>query len=125
MIRRPPKSTRTDTLFPYTSLFRSFERDRQIGLDIARLRPAIVTRAIEGDGVKGLVADHRRHRVGPLDFAAGAFSLPRQHAHPLGLANVAAGADQVIPPPVDRRSSYGRRHLGARPLPRPVNRPKA
>src|SRR3546814_8236841 len=28
MIRRPPKSTRTDTLFPYTTLFRSksFER---------------------------------------------------------------------------------------------------
>src|SRR3546814_2350745 len=25
MIRRPPKSTRTDTLFPYTTLFRSFE----------------------------------------------------------------------------------------------------
>src|SRR3546814_8192909 len=24
MIRRPPKSTRTDTLFPYTTLFRSF-----------------------------------------------------------------------------------------------------
>src|SRR3546814_10053192 len=27
MIRRPPRSTRTDTLFPYTTLFRS-ERDR-------------------------------------------------------------------------------------------------
>src|SRR3546814_8736980 len=25
MIRRPPRSTRTDTLFPYTTLFRSFE----------------------------------------------------------------------------------------------------
>src|SRR3546814_1629650 len=25
MIRRPPRSTRTDTLFPYTSLFRSLE----------------------------------------------------------------------------------------------------
>src|SRR3546814_2960792 len=25
MIRRPPKSTRTDTLFPYTTLFRSVE----------------------------------------------------------------------------------------------------
>src|SRR3546814_7302383 len=24
MIRRPPRSTRTDTLFPFTSLFRSF-----------------------------------------------------------------------------------------------------
>src|SRR3546814_17686851 len=26
MIRRPPRSTRTDTLFPYTTLFRSLER---------------------------------------------------------------------------------------------------
>src|SRR3546814_1892560 len=26
MIRRPPRSTRTDTLFPYTTLFRSRER---------------------------------------------------------------------------------------------------
>src|SRR3546814_9063893 len=27
MIRRPPRSTRTDTLFPYTTLFRSFGHD--------------------------------------------------------------------------------------------------
>src|SRR3546814_9861735 len=27
MIRRPPRSTRTDTLFPYTTLFRSKEGD--------------------------------------------------------------------------------------------------
>src|SRR3546814_10613676 len=26
MIRRPPRSTRTDTLFPYTTLFRSYHR---------------------------------------------------------------------------------------------------
>src|SRR3546814_2327223 len=26
MLRRPPRSTRTDTLFPYTTLFRSLER---------------------------------------------------------------------------------------------------
>src|SRR3546814_5997665 len=25
MIRRPPRATRTDTLFPYTTLFRSFD----------------------------------------------------------------------------------------------------
>src|SRR3546814_2402412 len=30
MIRRPPRSTRTDTLFPYTTLFRSLA---DIGLD--------------------------------------------------------------------------------------------
>src|SRR3546814_19920585 len=28
MIRRPPRSTRTDTLFPYTTLFRSVVGDR-------------------------------------------------------------------------------------------------
>src|SRR3546814_8936851 len=31
MIRRPPRSTRTYTRFPYTSLFRSAERLRRIG----------------------------------------------------------------------------------------------
>src|SRR3546814_1813281 len=29
MIRRPPRSTRTDTLFPYTTLFRSLTRGIQ------------------------------------------------------------------------------------------------
>src|SRR3546814_16107019 len=32
MIRRPPRSTRTDTLFPYTTLFRSLGRDGGEGL---------------------------------------------------------------------------------------------
>src|SRR3546814_1271632 len=32
MIRRPPRSTRTDTLFPYTTLFRS---------DLSRKRPQV------------------------------------------------------------------------------------
>src|SRR3546814_15106332 len=31
MIRRPPRSTRTDTLFPYTTLFRSYRRNRGMG----------------------------------------------------------------------------------------------
>src|SRR3546814_18239200 len=30
MIRRPPRSTRTDTLFPYTTLFRSRRRHRRL-----------------------------------------------------------------------------------------------
>src|SRR3546814_13073333 len=32
MIRRPPRSTRTDTLFPYTTLFRSFSANNQEGV---------------------------------------------------------------------------------------------
>src|SRR3546814_4476834 len=31
MIRRPPRSTRTDTLFPYTTLFRSLRRGGRCG----------------------------------------------------------------------------------------------
>src|SRR3546814_6502003 len=38
MIRRPPRSTRTDTLFPYTTLFRSVLgfRDQFVGVDDQR-----------------------------------------------------------------------------------------
>src|SRR3546814_13903142 len=53
MIRRPPRSTRTDTLFPYTTLFRSidvgsaFEHDR-----------------IDGDAVTGPTEDgHARFEL--------------------------------------------------------------
>src|SRR3546814_593405 len=41
MIRRPPRSTRTATLFPYTTLFRSLARNQKL-----RARDALV-RAIE------------------------------------------------------------------------------
>src|SRR3546814_18856155 len=36
MIPRPPRSTRTDTLFPYTTLFRACRGGSQRGLDPAR-----------------------------------------------------------------------------------------
>src|SRR3546814_10287180 len=60
MIRRPPRSTRTDTLFPYTTLFRSPEADRSAvlavkavvdriraearaaGFDVVGIAPAVV-----------------------------------------------------------------------------------
>src|SRR3546814_13509257 len=41
MIRRPPRSTRTDTLFPYTTLFRSEENKGQNLLPISFLRQLI------------------------------------------------------------------------------------
>src|SRR3546814_6923723 len=36
MIRRPPGSTRTDTLFPYATLFRSVETAPDIGVEQRR-----------------------------------------------------------------------------------------
>src|SRR3546814_10022978 len=42
MVRRPPRSTRTDTLFPYTTLFRSLlivrARSGRVGLCLRRAR---------------------------------------------------------------------------------------
>src|SRR3546814_4129408 len=35
MIRRPPRSTRTDTLFPYTTLFRSHRVERRLRQPLA------------------------------------------------------------------------------------------
>src|SRR3546814_16662525 len=49
MKRRPPRSTRTDTLFPYTTLFRSqahwdalLPSDRDNAGDTASLKPAVI-----------------------------------------------------------------------------------
>src|SRR3546814_13807883 len=51
MIRRPPRSTRTDTLFPYTTLFRSLlDGDRALGAvyaDRVHPGPAITTLDLE------------------------------------------------------------------------------
>src|SRR3546814_4446024 len=54
MIRRPPRSTRTDTLFPYTTLFRS---------------DAILRRHRRQVGVMMLYRDHRQ--AGLARVAAG------------------------------------------------------
>src|SRR3546814_21130838 len=55
MIRRPPRSTRTDTLFPYTTLFRSPVRHAAQARCVHRLcRPA--------DGARGLCPREREGR---------------------------------------------------------------
>src|SRR3546814_10279542 len=41
MIRRPPISTRTETLFPYTTLFRSLRRD--FNHPVRRVRARVIT----------------------------------------------------------------------------------
>src|SRR3546814_16436090 len=43
MIRRPPRSTRTDTLFPYTTLFRS-ARSGAVGLGVADVGQRLLER---------------------------------------------------------------------------------
>src|SRR3546814_1112678 len=54
MIRRPPRSTRTDTLFPYTTLFRSYLTSYQdITADRYTLEMAEAVRRLQADhGIK-------------------------------------------------------------------------
>src|SRR3546814_2819461 len=56
MIRRPPRSTRTDTLFPYTTLFRSVGRLRRRSAPPGHRLPA------DGSVRARRVGDDRRPR---------------------------------------------------------------
>src|SRR3546814_14693503 len=52
MIRRPPRSTRTDTLFPYTTLFRSIaveSSDGAIAMNAATRRHLELDTRIDGE----------------------------------------------------------------------------
>src|SRR3546814_14045868 len=57
MIRRPPRSTRTDTLFPYTTLFRSLNPTfRDMSLSSAKaIRPRVA--ALIGSMVTAIRSD--------------------------------------------------------------------
>src|SRR3546814_10855551 len=70
MIRRPPRSTRTDTLFPYTTLFRSSRRvdPRQL----VSQRQELLDRAVQPEG--------RRH------FGRG--GRPRPHLTAVALSAI-------------------------------------
>src|SRR3546814_7645195 len=81
MIRRPPRSTRTDTLFPYTTLFRSegLHRAHRVDSDLA------------AELLAGFLSQERGHRLQgplrkmPLRFShkralRGAGEEARQHA---------------------------------------------
>src|SRR3546814_19807454 len=71
MIRRPPRSTRTDTLFPYTTLFRSLADAAHAGEDEAMRQAAAVDGVGQG-AHQGFLAHQVREGGRPV--------LARQHA---------------------------------------------
>src|SRR3546814_3003713 len=74
MIRRPPESTRTDTLFPYTTLFRS-ERGALVGVagrHVGLVRIELVVGLRVGDGRGQHLADVGGDgAIGELEDAVG------------------------------------------------------
>src|SRR3546814_3440238 len=63
MIRRPPRSTRTDTLFPYTTLFRSVRRHRLGHRDTSVGRKLSTTHSdpARREGGDGIQSNHCRN----------------------------------------------------------------
>src|SRR3546814_16013212 len=102
MIRRPPRSTRTDTLFPYTTLFRStgsaiveeggkswffLTADYAFGHSLERDTTDVIKDA--GGEVVGAV----RVPLGTADFSSFLVQAQSSGAKILGLAN--AGGDFI------------------------------
>src|SRR3546814_6523517 len=50
MIRRPPRSTRTDTLFPYTTLFRSVDSGEWLTESVRQIRPMFPAWMLDSSG---------------------------------------------------------------------------
>src|SRR3546814_3494681 len=102
MIRRPPRSTRTDTLFPYTTLFRSPRRGSERGA--GRERPRSRRHRLAGPA-SGEPADPGRYGA-----QAGRFvregrvhgRAPRQHLRRIGPAGAGRSGprrpDKAWPP---------------------------
>src|SRR3546814_996051 len=61
MIRRPPRSTRTDTLFPYTTLFRSRCKDirRRGGDEAVRSEGCLKIGRVVAEDIVGPALDER------------------------------------------------------------------
>src|SRR3546814_19254161 len=78
MIRRPPRSTRTDTLFPYTTLFRSVLGDAGAE-DEEALRPRLGDGEV-ADDLAGGIQHRREHQAA---FSRHAIGRSEEHTSEL------------------------------------------
>src|SRR3546814_5430760 len=85
MIRRPPRSTRTDTLFPYTTLFRS--RCARVSLSVPsgkqmRRSPAQVTMRVHGDTLPSRSEEHTSELQSLMRISYAVFCLKKKNTTP-------------------------------------------
>src|SRR3546814_6990741 len=93
MIRRPPRSTRTDTLFPYTTLFRSYFASREADERIALAEATVRSRQ------EGLRIAARRLEAGvtsALDFRQAESLLTQAETELAGLRLTKAQSDNFL-----------------------------
>src|SRR3546814_11327424 len=94
MIRRPPRSTRTDTLFPYTTLCRSFlDRVARAALGADEQDHAALLRDARDEVHRVAEQRHGLFEVDDVDLAAGAEDVRRHLGVPVAglVAEMQAG----------------------------------
>src|SRR3546814_10111866 len=77
MLRRPPRSTRTDTLFPYTTLFRSLSQYYRVQLGFEELRLQAANLRMNGK------LDENRLRVAAADGSKNGALRSEEHTSEL------------------------------------------
>src|SRR3546814_14503252 len=96
MFRHPPRSTRTDTLFPYTTLFRAPEGAEDLVLDLyQQLPPARITDLLlEVDERTGFSEAFTHLRTGaPCSDRIGLMNVLLAEGVNLGLRKMAAATN--------------------------------
>src|SRR3546814_14930750 len=83
MIRRPPRSTRTDTLFPYTTLFRSEDRRERLAHEV-------------GEHVEAAAMRHADDHVLEAELAAALQDLLEGRDHRLAAVEAEARGAGVL-----------------------------
>src|SRR3546814_12882531 len=73
MIRRPPRSTRTDTLFPYTTLFRSWSIRQAAGG-----QPWVSARALAHHAYKARSEEHTSELQSLMRISYAVFCLKKK-----------------------------------------------
>src|SRR3546814_300064 len=96
MIRRPPRSTRTATLFPYTTLCRSIAGDlfKSLEADVVRGNILKGTRRIDGrttKDIRPIVAE-----VGVLPLTHGSALFTRGETQALVTTTLGTGQDEQL-----------------------------
>src|SRR3546814_20869228 len=75
MIRRPPRSTRTDTLFPYTTLFRSTS---YVALGLRAIREALADARIDWEAVESRSEEHTSELQSLMRISYAVFCLKKK-----------------------------------------------
>src|SRR3546814_5738357 len=102
MIRRPPRSTRTDTLFPYTTLFRSLALESWSGGRARRAISALLDLA--PPTVRARADDGKERELPAAEVAVGTHFIVRPGERiPLD-GRVVAGASSVNQAPITGES---------------------